>query len=730
VLAAVYLDFHSELLGLATGASNAYTYLRDDRGIHPQVIAEAMLGAVPSSYDVVPHFQPVIQDAHDAVTALQGKKGRRVARQLERAEQQLQDLQDAQQKLVACLAHHAGWLVFFYTDAAHQCVALRLREPYTKKFVSFKPGIAGVFGRELFTPFVSAANQALNEYLLVVEGEFNLLQLQSLTVRYEHATGQQLGYINACAVGSVSTADVMTIQRVASHPVICYDNDTNGAGFELVKRIQKAMPVEACTTLDPDSDLDSTIADFGHDVVGAWQAVQVVVGMRQPYGRIYGGDGEEFFDYPLYGRQRVFVPRLLGEALMARHTFRHTASLLWVYQNGVYLPCGERTLRADAQALLGKERREQRLWETLKYIEVATRLDADDSPDTRYINLRNGRLAWATGDLEPHTAAWFTTTQLPIDYDRDATCPTFDAYVRTTFDADVEPLIDEILGWCLVPEQRFEKSVMAVGEGKNGKSVFLDLVTAFLGPENVAGISLHELEENRFRVAELYGKLANVFADLDHRSLRSSTMFKTLTSGDRITGERKHRDPFAFRSYAKLLFSANAIPRSSDRSYAYHRRWLVLPFTRTFDGQGTNPAPDLMLRQKLLRELPGIFNRALTGLKRLYAANAFTEPQSVIDATQAYVRSNDHVRVFGEECVRAERDQSIIKKEFYSLYQHWCVSYGERPVGQRILGETLRHIFPGLDEYRENAYKPWCWLHIKWSPDAAHYKPPSLHVPP
>ena len=47
VLDAVYQDCHQELLALASQQRNAYTYLREERGIHPQVIAEAMLGAVP-----------------------------------------------------------------------------------------------------------------------------------------------------------------------------------------------------------------------------------------------------------------------------------------------------------------------------------------------------------------------------------------------------------------------------------------------------------------------------------------------------------------------------------------------------------------------------------------------------------------------------------------------------------------------------------------------------------
>src|SRR5439155_13846376 len=124
----------------------------------------------------------------------------RPTKQLEQVKKRLQDLQEAQQKLVDCLAHRAGWLVFFYTDASHRPVALRLRDPYTKKFVSFKPGITGVFARELFRPYPNPAHQALNDFLLVVEGEFNVLQLQSLTVRDQQSRGETLGYVHACAM--------------------------------------------------------------------------------------------------------------------------------------------------------------------------------------------------------------------------------------------------------------------------------------------------------------------------------------------------------------------------------------------------------------------------------------------------------------------------------------------------------------------------------------------------
>ena len=244
----------------------------------------------------------------------------------------------------------------------------------------------------------------------------------------------------------------------------------------------------------------------------------------------------------------------------------------------------------------------------------------------------------------------------------------------------------------------------------------------------MSNVALQDLEENRFRAAELYGKLANVFADLDARGLQSSSMFKTLTTGDPVTAERKHAHPFRFRSYAKLLFSANKIPSSRDRTHAFYRRWLIIPFTKTFNGEAGNPSPDRGLRDKLNAELPGIFNRALRGLERLATNDAFTQSKSVLEAKQAYIRDNDHIRVFLQECVIAEKDETIVKKQFRDAYNSWCDRYGVRALHDAAIKQALKETVPHIDECRRDKNSPWCWLGIKWSPDAKDYMPPSLNV--
>src|SRR5207237_9191717 len=183
-----------------------------------------------------------------------------------------------------------------------------------------------------------------------------------------------------------------------------------------------------------------------------------------------------------------------------------------------------------------------------------------------------------------------------------------------------------------------------------------------------------------------------------------------------------------FRSYAKLVVSAKKMAASRDKTHAFYRRWLIMPFTRTVDGVGGNPTPDRGLRDKLKGELSGILNRALHGLERLATEEAFTQTQSVLNAKKAYIRSNDNLRVFAEECLIDDPNGTIPKKEFYAVYEQWCDSYGDRPVTQKLLKDVLKQIFPSLDEYRKDRTSPRCWLGIDWSDDAANYKPTSSKV--
>jgi len=293
ILMGIFCDFHAALLKQHDSPGRtAYRYCVDERGIHPRVVDHSMIGVVPRGYDLDARFRPVLEPAKTPGQAEQQprKRGRPPKATPVPAPSNLKYLMAARQKLARCLKDRRGWIAFFYTDAAHRIVAIRFRLPYVKRFGFFKPSaVTGVFNHELFPPHASPALPDLNARLLVVEGEFNQLQLQSLCARAAEANDHapEAGYVYVAAVGRVSQADLDTITSLSRSPVVCYDHDADGAGFMLVERLQQRTTLSALTTPERNSDLDSFIRGFGHDTARAHAAVVALVTQREHVGRPY-----------------------------------------------------------------------------------------------------------------------------------------------------------------------------------------------------------------------------------------------------------------------------------------------------------------------------------------------------------------------------------------------------------------------------------------------------------
>lgn len=272
----LYLKFHQELLNQEDGFERgAYQYLVIERGVHPQVVTESMLGAVPVNPDLT-----LIIGSLKLAAAESEAKGPKI------------DVDAVCDKLRSCVEGHSGWLCFFYTDQYHRIIGIKFRQPYVKNFLHFKPlPNTGLFGRELF----SQKRTGLCENLLVVEGEMNLLQLQSLAVKHAKEEGKEPSYVDCCAVGGVSTADLACVQAVCKSPTICCDNDNSGAGLKLVERAKEIMTVSAFTTPEVDSDLDNFIRSFGTNHTAAWNGIKNLIADRVCHQRSYESVAQEVF---------------------------------------------------------------------------------------------------------------------------------------------------------------------------------------------------------------------------------------------------------------------------------------------------------------------------------------------------------------------------------------------------------------------------------------------------
>ena len=194
------------------------------------------------------------------------------------------------------------------------------------------------------------------------------------------------------------------------------------------------------------------------------------------------------------------------------------------------------------------------------------------------LNVRNGLLNVESRTLAPHSPEHLSPIQIAASFDPDARCPDIDRFVKDVFPQDTQHLHAEVAAWLMLPDTSIQKALLAIGEGANGKSVWLNLLITFLGKENVSTLSLHKLEADKFAVSRLVGKLANVGMDLPTAALAGTSMFKSLTGADLVSAERKFEASFEFRPFVRLLFSANSAPRSEDSTHAFFRRWLCIPF--------------------------------------------------------------------------------------------------------------------------------------------------------
>jgi putative DNA primase/helicase len=284
------------------------------------------------------------------------------------------------------------------------------------------------------------------------------------------------------------------------------------------------------------------------------------------------GTGNNEYKTAPSSRGGGLVKELSDEISSAERFAQDHGGELYRFDNGVYVPDGERHVKRLVKMLLEK-RNETQFWSSNRAKEVVEFLRVDspmlwERPPLDVINVKNGLLNITSEELKPHSPEFLSPVQLPVVFDTSANCPAWERFVVEVFPKDAQELAWDMPAWLMTPDTSIQKAILLVGEGANGKSVYLAGLRTFLGRANVASETLHRLESNRFGVAQLVGKLANICPDLPSASLAGSSVFKLITGGDCITGEHKFKQPFSFIPFARLVFSANHLPRSADACLA------------------------------------------------------------------------------------------------------------------------------------------------------------------
>jgi P4 family phage/plasmid primase-like protien len=324
-----------------------------------------------------------------------------------------------------------------------------------------------------------------------------------------------------------------------------------------------------------------------------------------------------------------------------------------------------------------------------------------------------GLLADGEGVLKPHSPDWFSPVALDYAYDRSATYPQFLTFLDEMFEHDAKriALVQEWFGYCLIPDTSFQKLLILIGDGANGKTVLLGVLVALLGSSNVSTVPL-ELFGERFQLATTLGKLANVVAEVGPMTNVAEGFLKSFVAGDPMHFDRKHLSPMTARPTARLIVATNRLPPFADPSSGIWRRLTILPCTASIP-----PATqDRHLLSTLMKELPGILLWSIDGLRRLRTQERFTEPAMCRDEVSRCRREANPARVFLEEEVVAEVAASIECQKLYSAYRDWCRLHGFMSTNASVFGHHIARVYPVVKRQRSpvsrGVGRPWRYVGI------------------
>lgn len=366
-----------------------------------------------------------------------------------------------------------------------------------------------------------------------------------------------------------------------------------------------------------------------------------------------------------------------GDELIKQYHIITVNEQLYVYDDGYYQQ-DDRIVEKKMIELFPRIKQAQRT-EVLAYIRIETHKREEDIKVNPYIvNLDNTRLDVRDGKLLPFDPKAIEFDRIPVRYDQKAKSKDVDKMLDKVFENDVEirELFEEMLGYALIKHNRYRSGFMLVGSGHNGKSTILNMIKAFLGVRNYSSIELNKLTD-RFATAELQHKLANIGDDINNAPLRDTGTIKKLFTGDSIMVERKGERPFELHSYATMIFSANEIPRSYDKTDGFYSRLVFIPFDASFSSDDEDFDPNIEDKITTDKALSYVLNLALAGAKRLIKRGSFIKPQRTIEVMDEYKTENSNVLSWvDDEDVDLKHVLSISTAELYSEFSDWAKQSG------------------------------------------------------
>lgn len=353
--------------------------------------------------------------------------------------------------------------------------------------------------------------------------------------------------------------------------------------------------------------------------------------------------------------------------------------------------------------------------------------------DPWLLNCRNGTLDLRTGILRPHAQADGLTKCLPVNYDPQARCPTWMAFLARIMDGqtDLVTFLQRAVGYALTGDTSEHVLFLLHGTGRNGKSTFLETLHALLGDyakqTDFLTFLARDHDTVRNDLADLQGARFVAAVEVEEGRRLAENLVKQVTGGDRIKARFLYQEYFEYVPQFKVFLACNHKPVIRGTDLAIWERIRLIPFTVTIP----KAERDKHLLTTLRQELPGILAWAVQGCLD-WQQHGLGEPPAVVQATGAYRAEMDLLGQFLEDQTVIGTHVQVASIDLYSAYTTWCEANGELPMSKKALGSRLleRGFAPTrLGPHQARGWQGLGLVTFSGAPSGEALSPPELSPP-
>lgn len=305
---------------------------------------------------------------------------------------------------------------------------------------------------------------------------------------------------------------------------------------------------------------------------------------------------------------------------------------------------------------------------------VAVKSEEFDS-DPYLLNVENGTLNLKTFELQKHDRADRITKIAHVAYDPSATCPRWLQFLSETFPGNTEIIdyLQEEAGYSLTGDTAYQDNnfTFLYGDGENGKSVIVETLSVMLG-DYATDCPLDTWADKRpggatNDQARLAGTRFVMTEETGDGKL-NEPLIKRVTGGGKLTARFLYKEHTTFTPQFKLWITGNKRPTIVGMDHGIWRRVKVVPFEHQIEKDKI----DHYLKNKLEKELPGILNWCLEGLRRIQKNGRLSEPKAIQYATEEYKQDSDPLQEFKSSCLIVDQNEKVSSSEVYKAYCFYC----------------------------------------------------------